>query len=665
MNRRTTLLTLLLASWVFAGCASILGIEDVGAGSDPNPDGGMAADAQTSFTVRGAAAGVLEPVELLLEYRGGDAVLRVNEDGSFGFPTEFQAGDWYEVSFIGTSSCVLEDAAGVIEGADPSIRLACEGVFLSQLTVSGPSAPALALDPAERVYEAEVSLLQQSASVTVVPAHPEATVSVAGELVLGGVASAPLPLDLGDNLVEVSVTGPGGGTRVYVVDLRRGAGLAQAAYGKASNTDFGDQFGYSVALSGDTLAVGARGEDSDATGVNGNQGDNSFVFAGAVYVFRRTGARWAQEAYLKASDTGSLDEFGFSVALSGDTLAVGSLEANDTGAVYVFQRSGTVWAQEARLAARNPDSEDFFGYSVALDGDLLAVGALQEDGAGGDQSDNSAPDSGAVYVFRRLDSGWGQEAYLKAANAEAGDSFGYSVAVGGDMLAVSAMREDSADADNPDDNSTANSGAVYVFRRLASGWVQEAYLKASNAGADDQFGNSIALDGDLLAVGADREASADTGVDADQGGDGAPDSGAVYVFRRSGTSWVQEAYLKASNTGAGDHFGTSVSLAGDFLAVGADQEDSAATGIDGEQANDSTPDSGAVYLFRRSGASWVQEAYLKASNTGRGDLFGDAVAVSGDTLAIGAHIESSAATGIDGDQSNDSLEASGAVYVLH
>jgi hypothetical protein len=457
------------------------------------------------------------------------------------------------------------------------------------------------------------------------------------------------------------------------------------AYLKASNTETIDAFGLSVALSGDTLAVGAFREGSIATGVNGNQADNSAENAGAVYVFRRSGATWAQEAYIKASNTDAGDQFGYSVALSGDILAVGARSetsnatgvngnqadnsAFTSGAVYVFRRSGSTWAQEAYLKASNTGVGDSFGSAVALDGDTLAVSAISEDSnatsVNGNQADNSASSSGAVYVFRRSGSTWAQEAYLKASNTEANDQFGASVALSGDTLAVGAGEDSNATGVNGNqaDNSANGSGAVYVFRRSGSTWAQEAYLKASNTGANDLFGYSVALSGDTLAVGAYYEASNATGVNGNQADNSATDSGAVYMFRRSGSTWAQEAYLKASNTGAGDQFGHAVALDGDTLAVGARFERSNATGVNGNQADDSAQDSGAVYVFRRSGSTWAQEAYLKASNTGANDNFGASVTLDGDTLAVGADNEDSNATGVNGNQADNSAFDSGAAYV--
>ncbi len=221
-------------------------------------------------------------------------------------------------------------------------------------------------------------------------------------------------------------TSAGNSGAVYVF-ARTGGLWAQEAYLKASNTEAGDSFGGSVALSGDTLAVGAPREGSSATGVNGNQFDNGALTSGAVYVFKKTAGSWSQDAYLKASNTNAGDEFGWSVALEGDVLAVGApfedslgygvnpgagVEANNgagiSGAAYLFTRSGGVWKQEAFVKAPNTTMNSQFGQSVAVAGDALAVGADGDsngatgvlNGSGGISDDNSAPGSGAVHVYR-------------------------------------------------------------------------------------------------------------------------------------------------------------------------------------------------------------------------------------------------------------------------
>ncbi|HEX7330065.1 MAG TPA: cadherin-like domain-containing protein [Pyrinomonadaceae bacterium] len=474
--------------------------------------------------------------------------------------------------------------------------------------------------------------------------------------------------------------------------------LAQQAYLKASNTDLGDFFGYSVAVSGDTAVVGAYAEASNSTGVNGDQSDDSQLESGAVYVFVRSGGTWTQQAYLKASNNDGPfgpnvgDRFGHTVAISGDTIVVGApFEdsnatgvngdqgnnlAQDSGAVYVFVRSGGIWSQQAYLKASNNGNgfvnNDSFGSTVSISGDTVVVGAPGEDsdarGVNGNQGNNSRSESGAAYVFVRTGGTWSQQAYLKASNADAHDLFGRSVAISGDSIVVGARNESSnATGVNGDqENNSANaSGAAYVFVRSGAVWSQQAYLKASNTGPADFFGESVAISGDTVVVGAADEDSNATGVDGNQSDNSADAAGAAYVFERTAGAWNQQAYLKASNMEAGDAFGGQVAVSGNMVVVGSQFEDSSATGVGGNQNNNSASQSGAAYLFANSGGTWSQQAYLKASNTDtlRSDLFGGSVAISGDTVIAGAAFEGSNATGVNGDQSDNSARASGAVYV--
>ncbi|HET8759591.1 MAG TPA: cadherin-like beta sandwich domain-containing protein [Nitrospiria bacterium] len=559
---------------------------------------------------------------------------------------------------------------------------------LAGLTLSiGSLSPAF--DPAATDYTATTGFLSPSVNVTPTAASSGATITVNGVATPSGVSSAPITLAEGDNAVFIDVTASDGTTKRYTVTIAHpnAASLVPPDYLKASNSGASDRFGKSVALDGDTLVVGAALEDSAATGVNSLQGpsDNSATDSGAVYVFVRANGAWSQQAYIKPSNTGAGDQFGFSVALSGDTLVVGAPredsastgvggkqtnnQASNSGAVYVFVRTNGVWSQRAYLKASNSEAQDHFGSSVALAGDTLVVGSPGEDssatGVNGDQGDNASTDSGAAYVFVRNGTTWQQQAYLKASTTDANpqfgdypDQFGFSVAVDGNTLAVGAIGEDSnaaganGNAFN-NDNNTKESGAAYVFTRSADTWTLQAYLKASNPAAGDWFGYSVALDGDTLAVGAIWEDSGTTGVNGDDTNDAIGDSGAAYVFVRNSNAWMQQAYIKASNPGVLDAFGYSLALERDTLVVGARNEASNATGVNGDQTNNAMPYSGAAYAFMRNGATWSQQAYLKASNTGPSHAFGGSLSLSGDTLAVTADGEGGATDA-----------ASGAVYVL-
>ncbi len=439
--------------------------------------------------------------------------------------------------------------------------------------------------------------------------------------------------------------------------------IAQQAYLKADNADADDAFGFSVAVSGDTVVVGAIAEDSSATGVNGDGTCNCADESGAAYVFVRGPSGWAQQAYLKASNSDWGAFFGWSVAISGNTAVVGSpMESCGeaaSGAAYVFVRSGTNWSEQAYLKADNAGLGDFLGWSVAVDGDIAVFGAPGEASAAntvdGDGTDNCAEFAGAAYVFTRSGEAWSQQAYLKASNTAEFASFGTSVSVSGRTVLVGAHGESSV---------AEGSGAAYVFVEGMGGWSEQAYLKASNAGEQDGFGRAVSLSGDTAVVGAIGESSDAAGIDGDGSNDSLSASGAAYVFVRTGTLWSEQAYLKASSPGIGDQFGGAVSISGDVVVVGAAYEDSSARGVDGDQSDDSLDLAGAAYVYLREGSAWRQWAYLKASNTGEYDNFGSSVAVSGGLLVVGAIGESSDTRQVNGKGENDDSLFSGAAYVF-
>ncbi|WP_293256783.1 DUF4215 domain-containing protein [Nannocystis sp.] len=519
-----------------------------------------------------------------------------------------------------------------------------------------------------------------------------------GGNIVGTSVSHTMPLHLRFGARYILRTCDGNGcTSSAPVDVVNSMATA-VGYFKASNTQSGDVFGELIALSadGNTLAVGAQGEDSAATGINGDQANNAAVDAGAVYVFVRAGKAWSQQAYVKASNTGSGDGFGVNLALSanGDTLAVAAFQedsaatgidgdqdsntAPTSGAVYVFARANSVWSQQAYVKASNAEANDAFGIGVALsgDGDTLAVGAQGEDsaatGVGGDQASNAVTGSGATYVFVRTNNSWSQQAYIKASNTGSGDFFGNRLALSGngDTLAVAARDENSAATGingNQADNTAVGAGAAYVFVRVNNAWSQQAYVKASNAQKSDHFGWSIALstNGNTLAVGANFEDSAATGINGDQANNAAADSGAAYVFARVNNAWSQQAYVKASNTGAADYFAYTLALSGDgdTLAVKA-SDDSPAVGVGGNQGN-GAESAGAIYVYVRANTTWSQRAFVKASNTASIDGFGRGIALStdGGLLVGAAFLEDSAATGVNGDQANNAANNAGAVYM--
>ncbi|MGJ4733010.1 FG-GAP repeat protein [Leptospira levettii] len=410
------------------------------------------------------------------------------------------------------------------------------------------------------------------------------------------------------------------------------------AYLKASNADANDGFGYSVDISGDTIVVGAAGESSNQTTItNGNSAsaDNSATSSGVAYVFQRTGSTWAQEAYLKAPNT---------------------------------------------------ETTDFFGTAVAIDGNTILVSAIQEDSnqitiTNGPTAsiDNSASSSGAVYVFQRTGSTWVQQAYIKPPNAEANDQFGISLSISGDTIVVGAFNEASNQTTITNgtsasaNNSAAFAGAAYVFQRSGTSWAQQAYLKASNIEANDRFGTSVSISGDTIVVGSGFEDSNQTTIT--NGATASTDntasaSGAAYVYRRTGSTWAEEAYLKAPNADANDQFGNAVAIDGDTIVVGAFSEASNQTAITNgttASSDNSAALAGAAYVFQRTGSTWSHQAYLKPPNLGADDRFGNAVAIEGNTILVSSIFEDNNQTTVtNGSMPNDdnSLSNSGAVYLF-
>ena len=504
--------------------------------------------------------------------------------------------------------------------------------------------------------------------------------------------------------------------------------VRQVAYLKASNPAMYAHFGEggalpghtgntaSISADGNTIAVGAPHEASAATGINGNQKDDSASNAGAVYVYTRDGGNWVQQAYIKASNTGSGDYFGSSVDLSadGNTLAVAAhWEASDAkgingnqadnsipqaGAVYIFTRSGGRWTQQAYIKSSNTGEKmvgeelvgggdgDQFGFSLALsaDGDTLAVGAVGEDstatGINGNQADNAAVSAGAVYTFRRTGSTWTQQAYIKPqtpAMFAAGDLFGFSLGLSadGNTLAVGVYDEGGSarGVNGMVDNMRGGSGAAYIFSRTGATWTQQAYIKTSISEGGDSWGVSLALsdDGNTLALGSVDEDCTATGVnppgcDTDIKTD--VSTGAVAIFIRRGTTWSQQALLKSSNTGVEDWFGVKLALSGDgnALVVTASNEDSAAQGIDGKQDDDTATEAGAAYFFTRTGTTWTQQAYLKSSASEAFDEFGNSASISrnGRTLVVGGRGEDGGKGGVNQDAKDNSVDESGAAFVF-
>jgi len=369
-------------------------------------------------------------------------------------------------------------------------------------------------------------------------------------------------------------------------------------------------FGHSCSISSDgTRAIVAAHYD-DATG-----GADS----GAAYIFVQDGSSWVQESKLVPSDSEANAYFGFSCSISSDgTRAIVGAMADDatggadSGAAYVFTRSGTIWAQESKLVPSDSEASANFGYSCSIssDGTRAVIGAAYDDATGG-------ADSGAAYVYLRSGTSWVQESKLVPSDSEASANFGWSCSLSDDgTRAIVGARHDDA-------TGGSNSGAAYVFTRSGTNWSEEQKLVPSDSEASALFGQScsISSDGTRAIVGAYYDDAT-----------GGADSGAAYVYSRSGTSWVEESKLVPSDSEAGALFGHSCSISSDGTRA-----------LVGAYADDATGEvnSGAAYVFTRSGTSWSEEAKLVPSDSEADAYFGNSCSISSDgtRALVGAYVD--------------------------
>ena len=295
----------------------------------------------------------------------------------------------------------------------------------------------------------------------------------------------------------------------------------------ASNAESSDYFGIGVAIDGEYCAVGAYQEDTGYT----NQG--------AVYIFTMSGGNgWTEQQKLVPSDAANSDYFGYNVDISGDYVIGGSYnKSTGTGAAYIWTRSGTSWSQQSKLTASDAATTDRFGIDVAIHGDYAIVGADQE---------NSH--AGAAYIFTRSGTTWSQQQKITAIDITADDHFGIGVDISNNYAIVGAYHAHSPAAD---------AGAAYIFTRSGTNWTHQSKIVASDQASNDFFAYQVAIDGDYCIAGAYGDASP------------ASDAGSVYVYTRSGVSWNQQQKLTASDQVAGDYLGWSLDISDDYIVSGA------------------------------------------------------------------------------------------------
>jgi hypothetical protein len=363
------------------------------------------------------------------------------------------------------------------------------------------------------------------------------------------------------------------------------------------NPPLNSSFGESVAISGDTALIGAPTDDHTV---------------GSAYLSWYDGENWYDEDKFIASedvtDRATDDRFGTSVGLDGDIAIIGSPgsgrndieETQGTGAAYIFQFDGDAWTETDRLTAGDDaDPEDIFGQSVAISGDTVVIGAPWD---GWVEEPEWMYGAGAAYVFRYNGASWDfQGKLLPTGGGAEEDEFGRSVSISGDTIVVGAPFDDSDESD---------AGAAYVFERSGSTWTPLGKLTPTGVEADDEFGGSVAVSSDMIVVGAKRD------------GEIAANAGAAYVFTHDGENWVEEIKLTASDGMTVARFGFSVAISSqNTIAVGAEYDNS----------------KGAAYIFWEDEISWVEEPKLLAPNPSNGDYFGGSIAISGDRVLVGAY----------------------------
>ena len=360
----------------------------------------------------------------------------------------------------------------------------------------------------------------------------------------------------------------------------------------ASDRAANDQFGSNVDVDGQVAAVGAK-EDTHG-------GEQQ---AGSAYLVERSGGEWRETQKVTASDAAARDDFGRSVSIDGGWLFVGAGYddhggMSDAGSAYVFRRSGGTWSETQKLTASNATADALFGRAVAVDGEWAVVGASKEPHDGSDGE-------GAAYVFRRSGGNWSEHQRLVASDASERDLYGQALAIDGETIVVGAYK-DWYDGGN-------EAGTTYVYELRDGSWEETQILNASDASGTAQFGASVALDGEWLAIGAQLDT---------YGGTVRP--GSVFVFRRGSDGWIEQQKVVAPNPEKDGRFGSSVALDGETLVIGAYKEDYA-----GEE------NSGVTYVYRGSGGAWTEQRRLTTSDAVPGDWLGS-VGVGDGWAVVGA-----------------------------
>lgn len=514
--------------------------------------------------------------------------------------------------------------------------------LLAALEVSGAQLTP-ALSPNVREYRVQVPLLTVQANLHAV-GPPGTQVQIDTHPVPTGERWLSPVLPLGETTVEISLLSDFNVASTYQLTIERS--FAELAYIKAGNANAFDCFGLNVSRDGDTIVVSAPLEDGAANTVNGNASDNSATDSGAAYVFVRSGSNWTQQAYLKPTEIAAGDGFGGQVGISKDMIVVGSVRSDTPsglasgrparkGAAYTFERQNGNWSQRQQFSASDAVNGDLFGYSVVMDAETIFVAAPLAGGV--------SAAVGAVYVFTKQNGQWTEVQILKPSTAAAGGMFGSSLWLYPGVLFVGA------------DQELGGAGALYVFARRGEAWVEQQRLAGDPGRNDHNFGWAVAMNGDRLAISA--SASNDpTSVSP---------AGSVYLYKRAGDQWVANGVMQAPVARSSDYFGSILCMTDSALVIGASGDAGGARGIGGDPTRSDSSASGAVYIYPIVDSVSATPVYLKASNADSLDGFGYAMTCSEGELVITAPFEASASSGIDAKSASDNAAvSSGAIYVI-
>ena len=555
------------------------------------------------------------PFDSDVVFNSGSAYVFINNGGAWTQQAKLTANDAGATDIFGLSVAISNDTVvvGAPQNSDAGVSSGSAYVFVRNDNAWSQQAKLIAVDAAtEDQFGSSVSISSDSIVVgslyddhagtnsgsAYVYVRTGSSWSQQAKLIGGDVAAdsrfgRSLSI-LHDTIVVGASLDDDGGTNsgsAYVF-VRNGISWSEQAKLTANDAAADDAFGISVSISNDTIIVGGSLTDDDGTN------------SGSAYLFERIGGVWSEALKITADDAEAEDRFGASVAISGDTIIIGAAYddydgVTNSGSSYLFERDGESWVQEAKLTAGviagDSESEDWFGISLAIAGDTVIVGASHDDDGG--------TSSGSAYIFTRNNKVWEQQAKLTSLDASSGDLFGVSTAISGNTAVIGAVY---------DDDDGISSGSAYVFTRTGNIWSQQAKLKANDAAAEDYFGEELAISGDSVVIGAR--------FNDDKGNN----SGSAYIFVRTGTTWLQQAKLIANDAEADDTFGESLAISNDTVVIGAALDDDDGQG------------SGSAYIFVRSGITWSQQAKLTASDASANDQFGRAVAISGDTVIVGA-----------------------------